>query len=221
MLKTLVHLDARIRLGIGFIFAAAAWFALQQRALASTAIISAWDAFAFVTLALEWLSISRTPQKQIRRIAQAQDPSRFFVFIFVVVAACAALFAVAFLLRVHKDAAQTHLTLHVLLSLATIGLSWLLVHTAFAFHYAHIFYGDNDEPAQDRHAGGLDFPGKHPPDYFDFAYYSFVIGMTFQVSDVQITSQRLRRLGLIHGVLSFAFNTVILAMFINTVTSLV
>jgi uncharacterized membrane protein len=152
--------------------------------------------------------------------ARKQDLSRSLIFVFFVVVACAALFAVGFLLRIHKVEEQGHLTVHLLLSLATVVFSWMLVHTGFALHYAHVFYGDSDEPGQETHRG-LDFPGGHPPDYFDFAYFSFVIGMTFQVSDVQITSRRLRRLALIHGALSFAFNTVILAMLINTVTSLI
>jgi uncharacterized membrane protein len=84
--------------------------------------------------------------------------------------------------------------------------------------YAHAFYGDSDDPY--RHAAGLEFPGERAPDYFDFAYYAFVVGMTCQVSDVQITSRKMRRLTLMHSVLSFGFNTIILALLINTVSSL-
>jgi hypothetical protein len=80
-----------------------------------------------------------------------------------------------------------------LLGLATVVLSWSLLHTVFGLRYAHAFYGDSDQPGESLHAGGLVFPGKRKPDYFDFAYYSFVVGMTCQVSDVQITSYRMRR----------------------------
>ena len=90
------------------------------------------------------------------------------------------------------------------------------MHTVFGLRYAHAFYGDSDEVGQDRHAGGLEFPGERMPDYFDFAYFSFVIGMTCQVSDVQITSRRMRRLALTHSVLSFGFNTVILALAVSS-----
>ena len=93
--------------------------------------------------------------------------------------------------------------------------SWALVHTVYGLRYAHAFYGDSDEPGVHQHAGGLIFPGDRPPDYFDFAYFSFVVGMTCQVSDVQITSRRMRRITLIHSVLSFGFNTLILALLIN------
>ena len=85
--------------------------------------------------------------------------------------------------------------------------------------YAHIFYGDHEtEPAI--HAGGLIFPDEDKPDYFDFAYFSFVLGMTFQVSDIQVTSKRLRKLALLHGILSFGFNTIIVALTINVIAGL-
>ena len=80
-------------------------------------------------------------------------------------------------------------------------------------------YGDSDEPGGHQHAGGLIFPGDRRPNYFDFAYFSFVIGMTCQVSDVQITSRRMRRIALFHSVLSFGFNTIILALLINIAVS--
>jgi uncharacterized membrane protein len=215
------RLDARHRVTIAFVVAAIVWLFLRGRVDASTEIIATWDAFALSVLALAWLSILSTPIRQIRTHAKEQDFSSVLIFIFVIIAACAALFAVGFLMRVHKAEAGDHLTIHLLLSLATVVFSWMLVHIGFTFHYAHSFYGDSDEPGQSRHAGGLDFPGGHPPDYFDFAYFSFVIGMTCQVSDVQIISRPIRRLALVHGALSFAFNTVILAMLINTVTSLI
>ena len=131
--------------------------------------------------------------------------------------ACAALFAVAFLIRHSKP--EQHLTIHLLLALVTVVLSWLLMHAVFGLRYAHNFYGDSDTDAR-KHAGGLNFPRERWPDYRDFAYFSYVIGMTCQVSDVQVTSRKMRRLVLLHGILAFGFNTVILALTINTVSSL-
>jgi uncharacterized membrane protein len=138
------------------------------------------------------------------------------IFVFVVVAACASLFAVGFLVSVGSGQAG-----HLVLGLATVVLSWSLIQTVFGLHYAHAFYGDSDQSGERRHAGGLLFPGERMPDYFDFAYFSFVIGMTCQVSDVQITSHRMRRLALLQSVLAFGFNTIILALLINTVFDLV
>jgi uncharacterized membrane protein len=95
----------------------------------------------------------------------------------------------------------------------------LLLHAVFGLRYAHKYYGDSEIDAK-KHAGGLKFPDEVRPDYRDFAYFSYVIGMTCQVSDVAVTSREMRRLVLLHGILSFAFNTVILALTINTVSSL-
>ncbi len=128
---------------------------------------------------------------------------------------------VGFLLGTSKSVPQRQLTVHLVLTLGTVIVSWALVHTVFGLRYAHSFYGDSDDPKQSRHAAGLIFPGERPPDYFDFAYYAFVVGMTCQVSDVQITSRKMRRLTLMHSGLAFGFNTIILALLINTVSSLI
>ncbi len=98
--------------------------------------------------------------------------------------------------------------------------SWLLIHTVFTLRYAHVFYRSEQEADVEGSGGGLIFPGGHYPDYQDFAYFSFVVGMTCQVSDVNITSRSMRRLALLHGLLSFAFNTVILALSINIISGL-
>ena len=103
------------------------------------------------------------------------------------------------------------------LSVAAVGLSWFLVHTLFSLRYAHAFFKDAHKQAREKVQGGLEFPGKGSPDYMDFAYFSFVVGMTCQVSDVQISSRTIRRLALVHGLISFAFNTAILAMFVNII----
>jgi uncharacterized membrane protein len=220
VLDLITKLDARHRIIIGLAAAAVVFLFLRGHVLVSINGIASWDTFAFFVLALAWIVIVRTPQARLRAQAKAQDISHRLISIFVVVAASVALFAVGFLVGTNKAEPRPHLTAHVILTLGTVIFSWMLVHTVLGLHYAHIFYGDGDEPGEDRHAGGLEFPGKHPPNYFDFAYFAFVIGMTCQVSDVQITSRKLRRLTLLHSVLSFGFNTVILALLINTVSSL-
>lgn len=102
-------------------------------------------------------------------------------------------------------------------SILTVFTSWTLVHSIYTLRYAHIFYGSE---AGDEALGGLDFPDQEKPDYLDFAYFSFTIGMCFQTSDVSITSRRLRRLVLLHSVVSFGFNLAILGLSINMVSSL-
>jgi len=95
-------------------------------------------------------------------------------------------------------------------------LSWFLVHTTFSMRYAHLFYGDNENGK----GSGLGFPGNGSPDFVDFAYFSFVLGMTFQVSDVEISSRQIRRLSLLHSLIAFIFNTVIVALTINALAGL-
>lgn len=211
--------DARHRIAVSAAVAAGVWLALNHRILHLTQSLATWDAFALCLLVLAWFTIISTPQKSLRARAQEQDFSRTLIFFFVIAAACAGLFAVGFLYYTNKNS-SAHFGAHLILSLLAIVSAWSLVHTVFGLRYAHKFYGDDDDPKTDTNAGGLQFPGENAPDYFDFAYFSFVIGMTFQVSDVQITSQDFRRLVLVHSVLSFAFNTVILALTVNTVSSL-
>jgi uncharacterized membrane protein len=93
-------------------------------------------------------------------------------------------------------------------------LSWLFMNTLFALHYAHQFYGDD---ARLQRRGGLEFPGCDDPDYWDFVYFAIVVGMTFQVSDVQVTSRSIRRTVLVHGLVAFVFNMVIIALSVNVV----
>jgi len=215
--------DARHRIVIALAAASAVFFSLRGHGLVST-MIASWDTFAFFFLVLAWVVILKTPQTRLRTHAKAQDVSQLLISVCVVVAASVALFAVAFLLGPHKTGPQPrlqpHLTVHLILTLGTVIFSWMLVHTVFGLRYAHMFYGDSDDPVEARHAGGLTFPDERLPNYFDFSYYAFVIGMTCQVSDVQINSRKMRRLTLLHSVLSFGFNTVILALLINTVSNL-
>ena len=212
----IARMDARHRMLCAFIAASIVGLVVRTHALWSAALAT-YDTFAFIVLALMCLTIALTPVDRIRAVAQRQDVGRTLIFVFIVIVSCAALFGVAFLIRHGKP--EPHLTIHLLLALATVVLSWLLMHAVFSLRYAHKFYGDSETDGE-KHAGGLEFPVETLPDYRDFAYFSYVIGMTCQVSDVQVTSCEMRRLVLLHGILSFAFNTVILALTINTVSSL-
>ncbi len=220
VLKRIARLDAHHRLIVSLVVGAAVFYLLGGHVRLWTRSMAAWDAFAVCTLALAWITIVATPPEKLRTRAQEQDVSRTVIFVFVVIAACAALFAVGFLLHTNRDEQHGHLTAHLIISLLAVITSWSLTHTVFGLRYAHTFYGDSDDPANHQHAGGLEFPGGRLPDYLDLAYFSFVIGMTCQVSDVQITSRNIRQLALLHGVLSFGFNVIILALTINTVTTL-
>jgi uncharacterized membrane protein len=211
-------MSAQWRLTISLLLALAVWVGLRGHTQFALQMIATWDAYAISALALIWTSIFTTPHQEIRKKVQRQDVAGPVITLFVILASCAAFLAVVFLLRNDKGSPQPQLVLHVALTFFAVLFSWALVHTVFGLHYAHTFYGDGED--SHKPAGGLDFPGEEKPDYLDFAYFSFVIGMTFQVSDVQVTSRNVRQLVLLHGILSFAFNTLILALAINTVTSL-
>src|SRR5262249_33282581 len=137
--------DARHRLVLG-LFAGVAVFLISRGYLRFASAIAGWNAFALVILALDWLTILKTPLRKIRELAQQQDLSRFLIFLFVVVTACAALFAVGFLVSVKKTQTGAHFVIHLLLTLSTVIFSWMLVHTVFGLRYAHAFYGDSDQP---------------------------------------------------------------------------
>ena len=125
------------------------------------------------------------------------------------------------ILVIHEHRAfQNTEALHLFMAALAVLESWLLIHTVFTLRYAHLFYRSKQEVDVDGSGGGLIFPGKGNPNYRDFAYFSFIIGMTCQVSDVSVTSHSMRLLALLHGLLSFAFNTVILALSINIISGL-
>ena len=118
-----------------------------------------------------------------------------------------------------KSAKDTPQIIYIPVAISGMLFSWAMVHTIFCFHYANLYYG-NDTTDPTKHAEGLEFPKEKKPDYLDFAYFSFVIGMTFQVSDVDITSRSIRRLALLHGLLSFTLNTFVVALTINLIAGL-
>ena len=210
--------DSLRRFAISVAAATIAYFSLPADVRVATRALAIWDSFAASAIVLAWLAIVITPQDHMRKHARAQDVSRLFIFAFVIIAACAALLSVAFIIRTHQADQRTAVTSHVIVGLTTVALCWILLNTVYGLHYAHMYYGDSDDDrTMDK---GLLFPNEPAPDYLDFAYFSFVIGMTCQVSDVQITSKRMRQVALLHGVLSFGFNTFILALLINTVSGL-
>ncbi len=183
-------------------------------------VIVAWDAFALCSLALAWLGMFFTDAHRRVHQAHLQDSSRTAICCCVVMAAVAGLFGAGVLLGSAKGLTGGEAWRHVALAALTVVSSWLLVHTMLALHYTHVFYHGSEGSLNKAHGVGVIFPSEKQPDFLDFAYFSFVIGMTCQVSDVQVTSRRIRRIVLWHGLLSFGFNTVILALSLNLASSL-
>jgi uncharacterized membrane protein len=175
-----------------------------------TRLLAGWDVFAAVYLVLVLTMMLRCDHHHIRRSAILQDDGRFLILMVTALGAFASIGAIVFELgATHRGPVE------LTLATATIALSWAAVHTAFALHYAHDYYRGSKP-------GGLQFPSgdEHDhADYWDFVYFSFVIGMTAQVSDVGITAKNIRRTATAHGIVSFVYNTALVALMVNIAAS--
>ena len=174
-----------------------------------------WCVGIFVYLGLAWWLCLRFDADSTRDRAQAQDEPNVVLLLLLVLATLVCVAAIVEMMQQSINLSGAVRTLHLAVSIIALACSWFFIQTIFAFHYAHRYYQEDNlkEPA----GPGLLFPGGLDPDYFDFLYYAHVVGMTSQVSDVQVTSRSMRRLTLVHSVLSFAFNVLILALSVNVV----
>jgi uncharacterized membrane protein len=175
-----------------------------------TRLLIGWDGFALLYLVLVYTMMLSGGDRHIRWRAAIQDDGRFLILMVTALGAFASIAAIVFELG-----ASHHAVAPLSLATATIALSWALVHTAFALHYAHEYYRGSKP-------GGLQFPSgdRHDhADYWDFVYFSFVIGMTAQVSDVGITDKTIRRTATVHGIISFVYNTALVALMVNIAAS--
>lgn len=174
--------------------------------------LAGWDAAAIVFLLWVWVTIWRRDAAGTAAMALREDPSRGLSDLVLLVTAVASLFSVGLVLLGGSSARQGAQHGGLVLTLASVALSWAVVHTVFCLRYARLYYGDP--------IGGIDFNQDPPPTYADFAYLAFTLGMTFQVSDTTIRSGEIRRTALRHALLSFLFGTVILSVSINLVVTL-
>ncbi len=182
---------------------------------ASQALL-AWCAGSATFLVLAWWLAVEFDASRTRARAQTQDQPSVLLFALVLASVFASTAAIAVMLQQVQNLSAPQLLAHLALSMLALALSWLLMQTIFAFRYAHLFY--REELHGHATGAGLEFPGKQAPDYFDFLYYAHVVGMTSQVSDVVVTSRKMRRLTLLHSVTSFAFNMLVLALSINVMS---
>ncbi|HEV7402818.1 MAG TPA: DUF1345 domain-containing protein, partial [Chthoniobacteraceae bacterium] len=219
-LHRIVSFDAHHRIALALGCAALTLALTVGRFSWPVCIIGAWDAFALCSLALAWAGMLLTDVQKRMREARLQDSSRTVIAVCVVLSAVAGLGASGVLLGSAKGLAGPQAFRHAALAGLTVVASWTLVHTVLALHYAHLSWRIAEKSHAQPRDLGLVFPNEPAPDFLDFAYFSFVIGATGQVSDVQITARGIRRLALVHGMLSFGFNTVILALTINLASSL-
>jgi uncharacterized membrane protein len=201
---------ARPRTFFAVVLGIIAFFVLPSSFRLVTRLLIGWDTFVAVYIVLVYVMMARSNLNTIRRMAALQDDGRFLIPLLTALGAFASLAAIVFELGQanHKPAELAFATL-------TVALSWAAVHTGFALHYAHEYY-------RGKKPGGLQFPSgdqQEHADYWDFVYFSFVIGMTAQVSDVGITNKGIRRTVTVHGIISFVFNTALLALMVNIAAS--
>jgi uncharacterized membrane protein len=202
----------RPRIFIAIAIGVVAFFLLPGSLRLVTRLLLGWDVFVALYIALVYVMMFRCGLAHIRYNAVRQDDGRFLILLLVALGAFASIAAIV--LELDPD---HHGTPELTLATVTIALSWATVHTAFALHYAHEFY-------RGAKPGGLQFPSgeqHQDADYWDFVYFSFVIGMTAQVSDVGITDRMIRRTATVHGIISFVFNTALLALMVNIAAGLV
>jgi uncharacterized membrane protein len=181
-------------------------------------IILSWDTFCMGMICFGWILFISTDEKELCDVCEQQDEGLKAIFGIVLTGVFVSLFGTILLLT-GKSGSDYGRIMQMMISLSPVLLSWILLHTTFTIRYAHLYH-DQNRLGTGTKVGGLDFPGKSDPDYLDFAYFSFVVGMTFQVSDVQVTSRAIRRLVLMHSLISFVFNTIIVALTINSIAGL-
>lgn len=196
------------RLVYAAILGAIGWLVMPAAYSNLTRGLVAGDLASAFMLVISLHIIAFADTAETRRRAGAYDPGRGVVWVVVILASVLGLFASAAVMRQGKSVASFEGQLHVGLCFATVALAWILTHASFTLRYAHLYYRGEAK-------GGISFPGDDDPDDADFAYFAFTIGMTFQVSDTDITSREIRRTVLRHGLLSFVFNTVIVALALN------
>jgi uncharacterized membrane protein len=195
---------------LSFAIGLVAFFLVPGSLRLVTRLLIGWDIFVTFYLVLAYIMMFRCDLAHIRRNAVLQDDGRFLILLVTALGAFASIAAIVFELGAsHRSVPE------LTLATVTIALSWATVHTTFALHYAHDYYRGSKP-------GGLQFPSgdQHDhADYWDFVYFSFVIGMTAQVSDVGITDKTIRRTATAHGIISFVFNTALVALMVNIAAS--
>lgn len=193
---------------------------------ASTRMLVAWNVAIIAYLVMVGFMMARSTRDSMRKRARQLDEGRYTVLILAVIAALSSLATILFELFGLKKAPDGVVALHIGLSVATIVTTWSFVHVIFAEHYAHAFYNldddmvEGEDEAESQKKKGLRFPGQPWPDYVDFLYFSFTIGVANQTADTDVVSRGMRVLVLIHSVISYFFNTIILALTINIAASM-
>jgi uncharacterized membrane protein len=213
------HLRAQIRFLIALVVGVAVFLFVPLENLVPR-ILAGWNAGGWLYLLLVAIKMARAEVEGIKRQSTLERESRIVVLVVVIFGSIFTMLALFAQLMAIKSEHGVDRTLSISLSVSTIFLSWLLIHTVFALYYAHEFHAEGHGGSRGQ-GGGLKFPDDSTPDYLDFLYFSFVVGTTAQTSDVEVTSRAMRRVVMLHGILSFFFNTAVIALAVNLAAQLV
>ncbi len=202
---------ARPRFFICALASALIWFYLPYDWRRSTRLLVAWDCATGLYLILATIMMARSNTEQVRYRAALQDEGQILILLLAAITALISLGGTMAEMAAAKKFNGNGGWQHIALAGVTVLLSWTFAHTIFAIHYAHEYFAGPEDAME----GGLEFPGNKPPDYWDFVYYSFVIGTAAATADVNVTSKNMRRITALHCVFAFFFNTTILALTVN------
>jgi uncharacterized membrane protein len=215
-MRSIYRLFIALGLSIGVFF-----ILLVLKVEVFTRIVVSWDLFALIMIIWLWRIFFKMGSDELRTHARIEDNSRTVTFFIIIATVIISLMGILILLN-NRTKGLVNPYIHAPVSIIGVGISWMLLHSVFTSRYAHLYYGGSsihDDPNEI--CGGIEFPGGEAPDYMDFAYFAFVIGMTFQVSDTNITFKKIRRNVLFHGLLSFIYNTIIVAISISVIINLI
>lgn len=225
MIHSLVHLHSRARFFISVALAILAFLLSSPRLHPLSGLVLAWNVGALSWLILVVLMMNAITPAETRERSQSREPRTGWMVFVTTAAAVASLIAMAYMLINIPGLPEVNITLHTTLSVVAVFSSWLLTHTKFALHYARVYYDKTAATAHQPYAQGLTYTGVASPGegllhYWDFMYLSFTVAMTASVSDVGVTTLSMRKLVLIHAIVSFFFYTVILGLVLNGISSL-
>ena len=209
-----------IRLILAITIGLLAYLLLPEGTKSEIRLLLAWDLGVLFLLSVILIMMKKANAKDTLHRAQIQEPSNMGTLTLTVLISVASMVAVAFMLNDGAHWKEEPANFHLGLCTVAIFSAWFLLHTFFALHYARLYYDEVDEGSTGEYKGGLEFPGGQLADYWDFMYYSFTIAMCYQTSDVSISTAPMRRLTLIHSILSFIFVALIIGLVVNVVSNL-
>ena len=213
-------INPRIRLILAITVGLLTYLILPEGTKSEIRFLLAWDLGVLFLLTVILIMMKKADAEQTMHRAQIQEPSNMGTLTLTVLISVASMVAVAFMLNDGEHWKEEPANFHLGLCTVAIFSAWFLLHTLFAIHYAQLYYDEVHDGSTGEYKGGLEFPGGQLADYWDFMYYSFTIAMCYQTSDVSISNAPMRRLTLVHSILSFIFVALIIGLVVNVVSNL-